>query len=218
MGLSGGRGVWQNGWVKKGDELAVFVYGTLKPGERSWAERCEGKVVEMKRARMRGRVFDFRKMGYPAMAGEIQNSKLKIKNEEAEDAKKRGRKSEAATLPVGLLRPPGEGSRRGAPSWVHGWRLVLKDAEALRGLDEWEGYQEGRSYSENEYERVRVECFAEENLKDEIRMANEAGSKKRRGLKHRAMLGEAWVYVMSLEKIAALGGVEVPGGEWTGKR
>ena len=180
--------------MRKGEDLAVFVYGTLMPGERSWAEHCEGRVVEMKRARVRGRLYDLKAAGYPAMAMEEGNSKFKI-----EDSK--------------MMGEAGDG-------WVKGWWLRLKDEAALRGLDAWEGYEAGRLYSENEYERVRVECWGEENLKDEVRMMNKNGkgfTTKSAEKGGGESLGEAWVYVMGVEKIAALEGVEVPGGEWRGR-
>jgi gamma-glutamylcyclotransferase (GGCT)/AIG2-like uncharacterized protein YtfP len=168
--------------MNKQNDLAVFVYGTLMPGERSWAEHCEGRVVEMKRARVRGRLYDLKAAGYPAMAMEEGNSKFKI-----EDSK--------------MMSEAGDG-------WVKGWWLRLKDEAALRGLDAWEGYEEGRLYSENEYERVRVECWGEEKKDFTTELAENRSGES---------LGEAWVYVMGVEKIAALEGVEVPGGEWRGR-
>ena len=215
--------MWQSGEVKKGEELAVFVYGTLMPGGRAWAERCEGRVVGMRRARVRGRLFDLRLAGYPAVAWEMQNVECRMQNSKCKSGE--GAEREAEVRERGL-------KHRATAGWVRGWRLALRDAGVLRGLDAGEGYVEGRArstdstsspqassgraYSENEYERVRVECFAEENSNDEIRITKEAGKNKKRGKKGSARLGGAWVYVMRAERIAELGGVEVPGGEWTG--
>ncbi len=36
--------------IKFSEELRVFVYGTLKPGEANYQKYCAGKVVEAKRA------------------------------------------------------------------------------------------------------------------------------------------------------------------------
>ncbi len=46
--------------------VQVFVYGTLKPGERNYQRYCAGKVVEAQRAFTLGRLFAL-PMGYPAM-------------------------------------------------------------------------------------------------------------------------------------------------------
>ncbi|WP_199321519.1 gamma-glutamylcyclotransferase [Microcoleus sp. FACHB-831] len=48
------------------NKLKVFVYGTLKPGERNYQKYCAGKVVEAKRAIAFGQLFAL-PMGYPAM-------------------------------------------------------------------------------------------------------------------------------------------------------
>jgi gamma-glutamylcyclotransferase (GGCT)/AIG2-like uncharacterized protein YtfP len=48
------------------NNLKVFVYGTLKPGEINYQRYCEGKVVEAKRAIAFGQLFDL-PLGYPAM-------------------------------------------------------------------------------------------------------------------------------------------------------
>lgn len=46
--------------------LKVFVYGTLKPGERNYQRYCGDRVVEAKPAIARGRLFDL-PLGYPAL-------------------------------------------------------------------------------------------------------------------------------------------------------
>ncbi len=48
------------------NNLQVFVYGTLKPGERNYEQYCAGKVVEEKRAIAFGELFSL-PAGYPAM-------------------------------------------------------------------------------------------------------------------------------------------------------
>ncbi|NMG05868.1 gamma-glutamylcyclotransferase [Brasilonema sp. UFV-L1] len=46
--------------------LKVFVYGTLKPGEKNYSRYCAGKVVNTVRAVAQGNLFAL-PMGYPAM-------------------------------------------------------------------------------------------------------------------------------------------------------
>ncbi|ALF52824.1 hypothetical protein ACX27_08070 [Nostoc piscinale CENA21] len=48
------------------EELQVFVYGTLKPGEANYQKYCAGKVVNTKRAVVLGQLFAL-PMGYPGM-------------------------------------------------------------------------------------------------------------------------------------------------------
>jgi gamma-glutamylcyclotransferase (GGCT)/AIG2-like uncharacterized protein YtfP len=48
------------------DNLKVFVYGTLKPGEANYQRYCAGRVVEAKRAIAFGQLYDL-PLGYPAM-------------------------------------------------------------------------------------------------------------------------------------------------------
>jgi gamma-glutamylcyclotransferase (GGCT)/AIG2-like uncharacterized protein YtfP len=46
--------------------LRVFVYGTLKPGERYYSQYCQGRVVESCAAIAYGHLYDL-PFGYPAM-------------------------------------------------------------------------------------------------------------------------------------------------------
>jgi gamma-glutamylcyclotransferase (GGCT)/AIG2-like uncharacterized protein YtfP len=48
-------------------ELAVFVYGTLKPGGRYHRRYCQSYLREALPAQVRGRLYDFPQLGYPAM-------------------------------------------------------------------------------------------------------------------------------------------------------
>jgi gamma-glutamylcyclotransferase (GGCT)/AIG2-like uncharacterized protein YtfP len=48
------------------NQLKVFVYGTLKPGEANYQHFCAGKVVEETTAITFGQLFDL-PFGYPAM-------------------------------------------------------------------------------------------------------------------------------------------------------
>ncbi|MHC5599235.1 MAG: gamma-glutamylcyclotransferase family protein [Nostoc sp.] len=52
--------------IKFPDLVRVFVYGTLKPGEANYQKYCAGKVVDVKRAFVQGKLFAL-PMGYPAM-------------------------------------------------------------------------------------------------------------------------------------------------------
>ncbi|MCL6751930.1 gamma-glutamylcyclotransferase [Nostoc sp. CCCryo 231-06] len=52
--------------IKFSDLVRVFVYGTLKPDEANYKKYCAGKVVDVKRAFVEGKLFAL-SMGYPAM-------------------------------------------------------------------------------------------------------------------------------------------------------
>jgi len=43
--------------MNRKNDLALFVYGSLQPGESYWTRYCEGRVVEQQRARVRGRLY-----------------------------------------------------------------------------------------------------------------------------------------------------------------
>jgi gamma-glutamylcyclotransferase (GGCT)/AIG2-like uncharacterized protein YtfP len=47
-------------------DLKVFVYGTLKPGEVNYARYCQGKVLAAQEAIVRGRLYQL-PVGYPAL-------------------------------------------------------------------------------------------------------------------------------------------------------
>jgi len=59
--------------IQFSDLVRVFVYGTLKPGEANYKKYCAGKVVDVKRAFVEGKLFAL-PMGYPAMM--LGNSKV----------------------------------------------------------------------------------------------------------------------------------------------
>lgn len=46
--------------------FTVFVYGTLKPGGRYWPRFCEGKVIDVALAKVRGELYDLH-VGYPGV-------------------------------------------------------------------------------------------------------------------------------------------------------
>jgi len=51
-------------------DLALFVYGSLKPGQQNWKRYCEGHVAELQAARVRGNLYKcsdgYLAMGQPA--------------------------------------------------------------------------------------------------------------------------------------------------------
>ena len=59
--------------IKFSDLVRVLVYGTLKPDEANYKKYCAGKVVDVKRAFVEGKLFAL-PMGYPAMT--LGNSKV----------------------------------------------------------------------------------------------------------------------------------------------
>lgn len=74
-----------------------------------------------------------------------------------------------------------------------GFLLTFADEGVLERLDELEDYHPQRSPQDNEYERQKLPIY---DLSGEP-------------------LGEAWGYLMALEKVRQLGGVLVPSGWWT---
>lgn len=75
---------------------------------------------------------------------------------------------------------------------VHGFVLLFKNQAVLSQLDNYEGYQVGRSPQDNLYERCLIETF------------NPSGQS----------LGPAWAYLMSLERVHRLKGTLLPQGQW----
>ncbi len=91
-------------------------------------------------------------------------------------------------------------AQRGYPgmTWgnrkIGGFLLTFTDETVLTKLDELEDYQPGRSPQENEYNRCKIPVYNPNN----------------------DLLGEAWGYIMSLDKVQELGGIHLPSGWWTG--
>ncbi len=56
-------------------DLAIFVYGSLQPGESNWPRYCEGHVAERQRACIRGRLYRLSD-GYLAL-GELETQNPK---------------------------------------------------------------------------------------------------------------------------------------------
>ncbi|MDX2110185.1 MAG: gamma-glutamylcyclotransferase family protein [Verrucomicrobiota bacterium] len=90
-----------------------------------------------------------------------------------------------------LLKPGYPGLTTGE-DWVAGWVLEFVDHEILQKLDMLEGYDPARAAAGNEYDRVLVPVYS----------------------RPRQQMGEAWLYRMSLEKVAELEGVYLPEAIW----
>jgi gamma-glutamylcyclotransferase (GGCT)/AIG2-like uncharacterized protein YtfP len=79
---------------------------------------------------------------------------------------------------------------------VEGYLLTFAEAEILQSLDELEDYQPERSPENNEYNRRLIPVYSTTG-------------------EH---LGEAWGYLMSLEKVKHFAGERVTSGWWTRNR
>ncbi len=128
--------------------LKVFVYGTLKPGERNYPIYCQDKVIEAIRAYTHGQLYHL-SLGYPAMI-------------------------------VGTQK-------------VQGYLLTLADETVLEKLDYLEDYHPLRSPQDNHYSRQTLSIYS---------LTGET-------------LGDAWGYLMTVQKIQQLGGKLIPSGWWT---
>ena len=76
---------------------------------------------------------------------------------------------------------------------IQGFVLTFADPIILESLDELEDYQPERSPQENEYYRKLIKTF------------NQNGDS----------LGDAWVYLMSPQRVKYLGGTLLPTGYWS---
>jgi gamma-glutamylcyclotransferase (GGCT)/AIG2-like uncharacterized protein YtfP len=47
------------------EDLHVFVYGTLKPGEANFERYCGNRVITSQRAQIEGSLYDLPALGYP---------------------------------------------------------------------------------------------------------------------------------------------------------
>ncbi len=70
----------------EGLDLAVFVYGTLKPGGRYHRQYCDRALAQVVPAMTKGLLYDFPTWGYPAMVsgeGWVKGCLLLFKGEAA---------------------------------------------------------------------------------------------------------------------------------------
>ncbi|WP_099237999.1 gamma-glutamylcyclotransferase family protein [Synechococcus sp. BDU 130192] len=101
---------------------------------------------------------------------------------------------EKAFIPGKLYQlPVGYPALTPEPGWVEGCLLRFRDPKVLERLDVLEDYQPGRSPSLNEYQRRQAPVYTET----------------------KTLLTEAWVYGMTPEKVAQLGGTPFSGSRWT---
>ncbi len=135
--------------IRLSQQVRVFVYGTLKPGETNYQKYCAGKVLHTQRAVAKGQLFTL-PFGYPAIT-------------------------------------PGE-------HFVHGYLLSFNNLNILDALDELEDYQPTRQMSANLYNRQEVEICDRQF----------------------SPLGQAWVYLMTIERVEKLKGIPQPNGWWSG--
>ncbi len=125
----------------------VFVYGTLKPGERSFATFCEPYLRHQRAAIAPGRLYHL-PVGYPAM-----------------------------TLEAG---------------WVRGALLEFSSPAVFDRMDAFEDYYPDRP-QDSEYIRIRRAIFRPDQ----------------------SPLAEAWVYVITRDRVEQFGGQWLPDGLWT---
>lgn len=60
--------------MRKGEVLPIFVYGTLRRGEKNYRRYLQGRTLSERPARVRGKLFFVRDGGYPyleASEGEV---------------------------------------------------------------------------------------------------------------------------------------------------
>lgn len=81
---------------------------------------------------------------------------------------------------------------------VQGFVLSFRHLEILSSLDQLEGYHPHRPVQENEYQRQQIQVYvpAQQFLSDQ------------------QLLGSAWVYTMTVDRVEALGGVRILDGCW----
>ncbi len=78
---------------------------------------------------------------------------------------------------------------------VYGYLLSFTDTTMLKAMDELEDFDPSRPADRNEYNRVQIEIF---------------------DLRGRS-LGNAWVYLMSLDLVKQAGGTLLPNCNWTSR-
>lgn len=78
---------------------------------------------------------------------------------------------------------------------VYGYVLTFVEAQALKDLDDLEGYDPHGPLDQNEYERQQIEAFHLDGTS----------------------LGMVWAYRMTVQHANHLGGTLISSGRWTGK-
>lgn len=125
--------------------LSVFVYGTLRRGERYHDRLCSG-AVEIRDATTPGRLYDL-PYGFPGLRVPDGNVRAVGTKDYASDARRQ------------RLALPGDDPAPVAAGWslVHGEVIAFDDPEHLGPLDALEGYTPGE---QGFYERVLIPVVA----------------------------------------------------------
>lgn len=89
--------------------------------------------------------------------------------------------------------PQGYPAMTGGDGWVTGALLQLKDASAIAHMDDFEDYNPALPASANLYTRQLRPVFASD----------------------RQPLGSAWMYLMTIERVQAYGGMPITTGCWS---
>ncbi|AFY38500.1 AIG2 family protein [[Leptolyngbya] sp. PCC 7376] len=88
--------------------------------------------------------------------------------------------------------PRGYPAMTSEEGWVEGYLLQFKNVGILEKLDRLEGYKEGRSPEENEYQRQRIQIFTPD----------------------KTPLTKAWGYIMTIEHVQELQGTALNKTVW----
>jgi gamma-glutamylcyclotransferase (GGCT)/AIG2-like uncharacterized protein YtfP len=93
--------------------------------------------------------------------------------------------------------PDGYPAMTEGTDWIEGYVLTFadRDHEILQMLDHLEDYEEGRSPTENEYQRQKLQIFTPDHQPR----------------------GTAWGYVMTPEKLAELGAIALETSSWSSR-
>ena len=94
-------------------------------------------------------------------------------------------------LPLGYPALVAAGSLEAA--WVQGYLLWLKSSTDLFKIDQLEGYQHGRSATENEYNRCQVDCYDSNHIQ---------------------LISQVWIYEMHKDRVSDLQGTLLKNGKW----
>lgn len=89
--------------------------------------------------------------------------------------------------------PQGYPAMTAGDRWITGALLGFRQAAAIAAIDQFEDYDPQRPTTENLYQRRLRPVFSPTHQP----------------------LGEAWVYLMSMSQVQALGGISVASGVWT---
>jgi gamma-glutamylcyclotransferase (GGCT)/AIG2-like uncharacterized protein YtfP len=180
--------------------LKVFVYGTLKPGERNYQRYCGDRVITQVPAIVPGKLFAL-PFGYPALLWERNLANLDDDISPTQDFQNQA---------------PDQ-NNWAQDNWVQGYLLTFANNTELAKLDALESYRLDRPPSVNEYQRLEMEVFSRDSNQPHNlpTAANSGMTPSSLPAEKPISLGTAWVYVMSRERIARSRGVFLPQGVWS---